>query len=203
MKKLAGLVAAATLALAFQACDSSASLAKEIAGGWSGTPQSLFDADASRATIIETYSFAGNDSVKNGGTVVISALMSVTGAISGTEGIITPVSVTASGYAMITGTWQAVSADKIELTLDTGNITVKVDPDAVVVNADMLTGTSAPANMATLKPQLAQSITAQLNTEVARRYKPLETLTGVSIKDHNILRFKLDRTPYTLSRQPD
>lgn len=203
MKRYLTIAAISIAALAFQACDSASSLAKSLTGAWSGAPERLFDANTSSGTIIETYSFAPDDTIENGGAVTISALMSVTGAIEGTPGITEPVSLTASGYAMISGTWQAISADRVELTLDQNTLTVKVDPDAVVLNADMLTGGSAPASVASLKPKLAESISSQLREATARRFKPQMTLTSVTVKNANTLKFKIDKTAYTLTRQPD
>lgn len=203
MKHFLTMAAVIAAALSFNACDSASSLARDLTGAWSGTPERLFDADASSGTMIETFSFAAGDTIDNGGQFTVSALMSVTGALSGAEGITVPVSVTASGYAMITGTWQAISADRVKLLLDESSLMVKVDPDAVVINADMFTGTSAPANMATLKPQLAESIAAQLRHAVSGRYRPEMTMTGVSVKDGTTLRFKIDKSSYTFSRQPD
>ncbi len=202
MKKFAYLFAAASLALAFQACDNASSLSKDLEGAWTGNPDRLFDSQASSGTIIETFSFTPVDSVKDGGSVTVTSLLSVTGAVSGAEGITQPVSVTASGSASISGTYRCVSADRAEITLDPQTLTVNVDPDAVVVNADVLTGTSAPANMATLKPNLAQSIASQFRTAVSQRVPDSATLESLSIKDGTTLKFKIDKTTYTLTRQP-
>ena len=114
-----------------------------------------------------------------------------------------PISLTASGYAMISGTWQAISADRVELVLDQNSLTVRVDPDAVIINADMLTGGSAPADLTALKPRLSRIISDQLRDAVVQRYKPEMTMTSVSVKDGTTLKFKIDKTPYSLARQTE
>ena len=197
------IMAFAATALAFQSCDRASSLSKELDGGWSGNPERLFDTQASSGTIIETYSFTPVDTIDNGGDVTISSLMSVTGAVNGVEGITMPISLTASGYAMISGTWQAISADRVELVLDQNSLTVRVDPDAVIINADMLTGGSAPADLTALKPRLSRIISDQLRDAVVQRYKPEMTMTSVSVKDGTTLKFKIDKTPYSLARQTE
>ncbi len=202
MKKLLILMAAAVAGFGFQSCDNASSLSKDLEGAWAGTPERLFESDASTGTIIETFTFVPVDSIKDGGNVTVTSLMSVTGAVSGAEGITQPVSVTASGSATISGTYRALSADRVELTLDENSLNVNVDPDAVVINADALTGGSAPANVATLKPGLAQSITSQFGAAVRQRYPSSETLRSLSIKDATTLKFKIDKTSYTLTRQP-
>lgn len=204
MKKAFYIFAAAALTLGIQSCENAASLARDLDGTWAGVPERLFETDASSGTVIETFTFAPADSVTDGGTVSISALTSVSGAVSGVVGITEPVSVTASGVASVNGSWKAISADRVELALDLGSMTVKVDPDAVVMNADILSDGPAPATMAQLKPQLAESIAAQLRKSIGERYAAMSQMDGVSIKDNgNTLRFKINKSSYSLTRQPD
>lgn len=202
MKKIFLIAAMAVVALAFQSCENASSLAKNLIGGWSSAPERLFDAEASSATVIETFSFAPVDTIKNGGQLTITALISVTGAMNGAEGIIQPVSLTASGYATLTGTWKAISADRIEVALDPETMTVNVDPSAVVINANAATGTAAAPDVDNLRPQLAQSISAQMQKAVEARFADVATLNSVSLKD-NTLKFKINKTAYTLTRQTE
>jgi len=187
------------------ACSGASSLSEKITGRWAGVPERLFDTSASSATMMETYSFAASDSVENGGTVTVSALVSVTGAISGAEGISQPVSLTASGYAAVDGTWRAISGDKVELRLNMSTMTVAVDPDAVIVSSDMLSDSpdSDSARLTSLRPGLSKSIAGQLRKAVGKRYKPVMTLTNVAVDDHGSrLKFKIEKISYKLMRQP-
>ena len=97
------MFAAVSLLLAVAGCSSAYNLAQKLLGAWSSVPERLIDTDASSATIIETYAFSPLDSVKDGGLIQLTSLISVTGAVQGTPGISTPVSLTASGYATVSG----------------------------------------------------------------------------------------------------
>lgn len=193
-------VAAATATLS--SCDSRGKLARELSGSWSGVPERLFDAPASSATILETYNFVpGGDASApaDSGVVIINSMVSVTGAINGIQGISIPVSVTASGFATIRGAFTVTGGDKVELNLDRSTLTVKVDPEAVLLSTDM-TEDADNATVMKLRPQLAQSICAQLQKAVGERYGAAMTLDDVSVKD-NTLSFKLNKTNYRFSRQ--
>lgn len=206
MKKLSYLIGAAFCCVGLlSSCSGASSLSKKVEGSWAGVPERLFDAEASSATIIETFTYTLSDSVDNGGNVTLTSLVSVTGAITGAEGITQPVSLTASGSATILGKWTAVSGDKIEISLDTTTMTVNVDPDAVVVSTNVLSDSpnSDSASLTGMKPQLAQSISAQLRKAVSERYGDSMTLSDVSVDDDNArMKFKVNKITYTLSRQP-
>lgn len=206
MKKIAYLIGAAACCVTLLAgCSGASSLSKNVEGRWAGVPERLFDTDASSATIIETYTFTPSDSVENGGNVTITSLVSVTGAISGAEGITQPVSLTASGYASISGKWTAVSDDKIDLALDSSTLTVNVDPDVVIVSTNVLSENpdTDSATLTNMKPLLSQSISTQLRKAVGERYGSSMTLNDVSVDSDNArMKFKIDKITYTLSRQP-
>ncbi|MBD5185033.1 MAG: hypothetical protein HDS92_00300 [Bacteroidales bacterium] len=202
MKKILPLLSLLAIGAAFQSCDNASTLSKELDGSWSGAPEPLFDSGASSATIIETWTFAPSDSSDTSGSLILTALTSVTGSISGAEGISVPVSVTASGYATVTGTWEALSVDRVNVALDPSSMTVKVDPDAVIINADVIGDAAAAPNVATLRPQLAESIKTQMEKAVSQRYADINQLTSVSVTDNSsTLKFKVNKTSYSLTRQ--
>ncbi|MCM1111094.1 MAG: hypothetical protein NC336_07800 [Clostridium sp.] len=183
MKKLILGLAAAT-AVALVSCDESSRLASRIEGTWSGSPERIIDNEASTANIIETYEFVRNPGT-NGGDVRLTALVSVTGQITGGEGIIQPFSLSAAGVAAISGSWQADGDDDINLAWNDSTLTVSVDPSAVTLSMDMLTGESTPT-VDSLKPQLAESIRRQ--TRQALEYKFLGTrrISDIKIKDNRM-----------------
>ncbi|MBD5317115.1 MAG: hypothetical protein HDS11_05560 [Bacteroides sp.] len=202
MKKILPLLSLLAIGAAFQSCDNASTLSKELDGSWSGAPEPLFDSGASSATIIETWTFAPSDSSDTSGSLILTALTSVTGSISGAEGISVPVSVTASGYATVTGSWEALSVDRVNVALDPSSMTVKVDPDAVIINADVIGDAAAAPNVATLRPQLAESIKTQMEKAVSQRYADINQLTSVSVTDNSsTLKFKVNKTSYSLTRQ--
>lgn len=186
-------------AMAFTACDSSSQLAKEITGTWSGTPQRLVDNSASTATIIDSYTFDRDSTGYNGGDVSITGVVSVTGQINGSDAIIQPFSLSASALATIKGTWQAVDGDEIRFNWDSNSLTVKVDPDAVVLSTDLLTGTEAPA-VDSMRPQLAESIRAQIAQAVEVKYLGIRKIDDIKIRKNGEMKFELHDQDYFFTR---
>jgi len=183
-------------------CNRNTRLANAITGAWRGVPEQLFDVSTSSATIIETYSFSLSDSSSTGGPAIVTSLISVTGVVDGTEGISRPVSVTASGYTTIQGVWTATSGDEIELHLDRPTLSVNIDPDAVIVTGNTINNSNR-ASTAVMRPQLASSISEQLHAAMLSRYSPVQKLKNVSITDGKTLKFKIGKSSFTLTRQPD
>ncbi len=202
MKRLFGMFAAVSLLLAVAGCSSAYNLAQKLLGAWSSVPERLIDTDASSATIIETYAFSPLDSVKDGGLIQLTSLISVTGAVQGTPGISTPVSLTASGYATVSGKWTATSSEAVEITLDMLTLVVNVDPEAVLISTNISDDVDN-AVTEQLRPQFAKSVRNQLLKAATERYSGVMKLNDVRIIDDTTLKFKLNKNPYTLTRQPE
>lgn len=202
MKRLFGMFAAVSLLLAVAGCSSAYNLAQKLLGAWSSVPERLIDTDASSATIIETYAFGPLDSVKDGGLIQLTSLISVTGAVQGTPGISTPVSLTASGYATVSGKWTATSSEAVEITLDMSTLVVNVDPEAVLISTNISDDVDN-AVTEQLRPQFAKSVRNQLLKAATERYSGVMKLNDVRIIDDTTLKFKLNKNPYTLTRQPE
>lgn len=196
------MFAAVSLLLAVAGCSSAYNLAQKLLGAWSSVPERLIDTDASSATIIETYAFTPLDSVKAGGLIQLTSLMSVTGAVQGTPGISTPVSLTASGYATVSGKWTATSSEAVEITLDMSTLVVNVDPEAVLISTNISDDVDN-ALTEQLRPQFARSVRSQLLKAATERYSGVMKLSDVKIIDDTTLKFKLNKNPYTLTRQPE
>ena len=202
MKRLFGMFAAVSLLLAVAGCSSAYNLAQKLLGAWSSVPERLIDTDASSATIIETYAFTPLDSVKDGGLIQLTSLISVTGAVQGTPGISTPVSLTASGYATVCGKWTATSSEALEISLDMSTLVVNVDPEAVLISTNISDDVDN-ALTEQLRPQFAKSVRNQLLKAATERYSGVMKLNDVRIIDDTTLKFKLNKNPYTLTRQPE
>lgn len=204
MKHACMILAAGALMVAAVSCQGPTELAGKVEGSWAGVPERLFDAGASSATVIETFTFARDDKAQqpDSGKLYMTSLMSVTAALPGAPGVVTPISVTASGYASVEGTWKAVSADKIDVSLDQSTLNVRVDPKDVLVSTDLMADADSASLMQT-RPQLAASIRGQLHKVASERYRPQMTFSDVSITDNKTLKFKIDKSSYTLTRQPD
>lgn len=197
MKKfLLGLLAVSALGL--QSCDDSAKLAENIEGTWSGAPEHLIDTSASSASIIDTYTFTHTPDTK-GGNITITSVISVTGQIDGSQAIVQPFSLSASGTASVQGTWEAIDDDEIAVAIDPKTLNVAIDPDAVVLSSSMLTGNTSAA-VDSMKPALVNTIKAQVQQAVGNRYLSLKRLDDVEVKGP-MLKYEIGKQHYTMSRQ--
>lgn len=179
-------------------CDDSSGLAKKVEGTWSGAPEHLIDNSASSATITETYSFFRDPNAKSG-DVVRSALVSVSGQISGTQAVIQPFSMTAGATAVVRGRWDAHDDDEIYFIWNDSTLTVNVDPEAVTLSMNILTGNESPS-LDSLKPQLAESIRAQVARAVEVRFIGTRKFDDVKIKG-NIMDYEVNDIKSHMARQ--
>lgn len=122
--------------------------------------------------------------------------------MQGTPGISTPVSLTASGYATVSGKWTATSSEAVEITLDMSTLVVNVDPEAVLISTNISDDVDN-AVTEQLRPQFAKSVRNQLLKAATERYSGVMKLNDVRIIDDTTLKFKLNKNPYTLTRQPE
>lgn len=185
-------------ALLFASCQSSSKLADSIEGSWSGAPEKLIDNNASSATITETYTFL-RENTSNGGEVVVTALVSTTGAISGTEAIIQPFSVAAAATAQLSGTWEAKSNDEVSFTWNDSSLVVNIDPQAVTLSANTLNGAESPS-VESLKPQMAESIKAQLSQALEVRFLSVKKFSDIKFGDR-VLNLKVNGEEREFAKQ--
>lgn len=190
----------ALVALAFTGCDEATGLAKKVAGTWTSTPQMLVNDVGSQATIVESITFV-RDSDAAGGEVVITGLISSSGAMTGSDAIMQPFEMAASAKSTVQGTWRAVDDDEIILALDVQKMTVDVDPSALVISGNVLTG-STQSNPETLKPQMAAMVQTALRRQLTARYTAMTKLDDVKVKDKDaVLKFEVGKTDYVYSNQ--
>ncbi len=188
------------VALAFTGCNEAEGLAKKVAGTWTSTPQEFVNDVGSQATIVESITFV-RDSDATGGDVMISGLISSTGAMTGSDAIVQPFEIAASAKSSVQGTWRAAGDDEIVLTLDVQNMTVDVDPSALVLSGNVVTG-STQSDPETLKPQMAAMVQSALRRQLTARYSAMTKLDDVKVKDNGAtLEFEVGKTDYVYSNQ--
>ena len=168
------IAAAALCALGLSSCNEASKLAKNIEGTWSGAPERLIDDPTGTATVIESTTFAV-DSTGKGGDMIIVGLVSATGQMQGSTAIIQPISISAAAKAEVLGKWQAIDDDEIQVSIDTRTLTVSIDPEGVVLTTNMLDG-DAQANVASIKPQLAEAVKQQRIREAEGEAEALLTV---------------------------
>ena len=111
------LVSAA--ALMVSSCRSqSEKLAEEIAGTWSSAPEQLTTTGATRATMVRVMDFTRTSSDATDGAVTMTALITVDNVMPASGHLDTPLTITASGAATITGVFQVKDDDDILVSLD-------------------------------------------------------------------------------------
>lgn len=199
MKQIIIAAVAAVATLGFTSCGESAKLATEVEGTWSTAPSHLVDNTASSATTIDTYTFLRSDDKAAGGTVDITSLISTTAQINGTGAVIQPFSLSAASTATVSGTWQAVSDDAIDVSVDISTLKVNVDPDAVVLSSSILTGDNYNS-VDSMKPALVSSIRAQVTQAITARYLSIGKIKDVKVKG-DVMDWKVAGDNITLSRQ--
>lgn len=198
MKKLFLMGAIALASLGLCSCDEASKLAEKVDGTWAGAPERLIDSQASSATTLDTYTFT-RDGESRGGKLRVVSLVSTTGSIMGSAAIVQPFSLTAAATAQIDGTWLAIDDDEIQVNLDLRTLQVNVDPDAVVLSSQMLTGATSSA-VDSLKPSLVNTIDAQVRQAISNRYLGIKKLDDVEVKG-NLLEMEIGHNKYVLNRQ--
>lgn len=197
MKKVL-LTMSAIAAIMLSSCDSTAKLAKEVEGSWSGVPVKLVDESAASAMIIESYIFSVDSSGRSG-DIVVGGMISTTSQMPQSQDVVQPFSITGSAKSIVYGSWTAVDDDEINVNLSPESLSVTVDPDATELVANMATGATAP-ELETMKPQIAQSMKNQLTAALQLRYASIKHLDDVKVKG-NVLKFEIGHDEYTFSRQ--
>lgn len=198
MKKLLQLIPAVALLVMACSCDSKSKLANDINGTWASSPDRLADNNGSSASIIRILEF---DKLPDqaGGTLVMSGLVSVNSGIPQSGEINMPISYTASGVATITGQWTVIDDDEIAVVLDGTTLKVDVDPQGVVLDYNVLSGTSAPDTTA-IKPALAEMVKKVITNGVQTQFFNAKKIDDIKIKD-NMMSCEIDDHDITLRRQ--
>lgn len=139
MKKIASLLILSAAAMtALTSCNSRARLAESIQGQWTGNPERLLDTGAATASAVRVMEFTAG-STDTEGTVTLSALITVENTMPFNDSIQTPLTITATGTATVTGVYQAKDDDELLISLDATSLATNVDPDGVQLNYNILT----------------------------------------------------------------
>ena len=189
---------AALSALIFISCDSKSKLANNLDGSWSGSPERLGDDSNGLMTMVETYNFIKDDD-KAGGTLIIQAMISVTGTAQPNGEVVQPYAISESAVAFAEGTWMATDDDELNVTIDPQTITVSVDPSAVTFNDDVFTDEQVPM-VDSIKPEIAKAVEQQITKEVTERFTNLSHIDDIKVRG-NLLKYEIGRKRYTMSKE--
>lgn len=192
------LTAVCGMAVIMSSCDSRGKLSDSVQGIWAGTPQQIMDTGAAKATITRLMEFTKTDDA-GAGNVTLTAYITVENAMAGNDSIVTPLTITASGTASITGAYQAKDDDDILLNLDASSLTVNVDPEAVQLNYDVLT-TGSESQLVALKPAAMVLATQQITRAAQSAFFNLKEVEDIDIHG-TFMTCELGHQDFTFSRQ--
>lgn len=184
MKKWIMFCGAATMmasATVMNSCDSKARLVSEVEGTWSSAPMIVANDFSGRYTAADVVTFTpGTD--KTGGNISIEAQLDMQHAAGADAPVSAPFSMSVAGIASIKGTWRAVDHDEIIVRLDHESLMIDVDPSAVALYMNPMTGEDSPA-VDSIKPGMidfAQAEFRRIATSHFNRFGHIE----VKIKDN-------------------
>ena len=201
MKKFPSVICA-TAAVAgmltlMTACDTKAKLAESVQGKWTGNPEKMLDTGAASASMVRTLEFT-KGAADTEGSVTMTAMITVENTMQSNDSIVTPLQITASGVATITGVYQAKDDDELTISLDATSMNVNVDPDAVKLNYNIATATSAPL-VEKLKPGAAILATQQINRAAQNAFSNITEIDDIKIEG-SIMRCEINHTDLTFTK---
>ncbi len=179
------------------ACDTKAKLAESVQGKWTGNPEKMLDTGAASASMVRTLEFT-KGAADTEGSVTMTAMITVENTMQSNDSIVTPLQITASGVATITGVYQAKDDDELTISLDATSMNVNVDPDAVKLNYNIATATSAPL-VEKLKPGAAILATQQINRAAQNAFSNITEIDDIKIEG-SIMRCEINHTDLTFTK---
>lgn len=199
MKKIALLLCAGMVgATMLTSCDSSAKLADSIQGEWTGNSERILDTGAAMATAVRVMSFS-KGSTPTEGTVTMSALVTVENIMPFNDSIQTPLTISASGVATITGVYQAKDDDELLISLDATSLSTDVDPEGVQMNYNVLSGEDS--SVATkLKPAAVVLATQQINRAAQNIFTNINKIDDIKVKG-NLMKCEVGHKDLVFSRE--
>lgn len=178
-------------------CDSKGRLAEAVKGEWTGNPERMLDTGAASATMVRMMEFSPGE-VATEGSVTMTDIITVENTMQFNEAVVTPLTITATGTATITGTYQVRDHDDILVGLDATSLSVSVDPDAVQLNYNIVSEDSAPM-VEKLKPGAAVLATQQINRAAQNAFANITEIEDIHIKN-NTMRCEIGDRDITFSR---
>lgn len=171
----------ASAAFFISSCQSqSEKLAEEIAGTWSSAPEQITTSGATRTTMVRVMDFTRTASDATDGAVTMTALITVDNVMPASGKLDTPLTITASGAATITGAFQVKDHDDILISLDYSSLQVSVDPAAVQINYNILTQDASP-EVESLRPGALHLATQQIRQAATSVFSNLTEVEDVKI----------------------
>lgn len=197
MKKTFSLLCAFSLMLTITSCDSKAKLVERLQGEWTSNPERMLDSGAATASMVRMAEFTRGNSDSEG-NVTLTALITVENTMQSNDSIVTPLQITASGTATVTGTYQAKDDDEILISLDATSMNVTVDPQAVQLNYNILSQESAPT-IEKLKPGAIVLATQQINRVAQAAFSNVTKIDDIEFRG-NLMTCEINNTDFAFTK---
>ncbi len=198
MKKSILPVLAVGAVVMLASCDSRQKLSEELQGIWAGTPEQLTNSGAARATMVRMMEFTSTGDAGEG-NVTLTAYITVENTMPANDSIVTPLTISASGTATITGLYQAKDDDDLMLNLDASSFTVNVDPDGVELSYNVLTEDSG-SHLTSLRPAAAMLASQQIDHAARSVFFNLSEIEDIKV-NNNMLKCEMNHKDLTFRRQ--
>ncbi len=92
----------------------------------------------------------------------------------------TPLTITASGTAVITGVYNVKDDDEVNLNLDATSLSISVDPEAVKLSYDIIDGNSG-SSLEALRPGALRLAQQQINRAAQEVFFNLDEIDDIRI----------------------
>lgn len=193
------LTALAILSIfAISSCDSKQKLSKDLNGIWAGQEEKLTDTGAARASMVRMLQFTPTGT-SGEGNFTMTAYITVENTMPANDSIVTPMTITASGTATITGVYQAKEDDELIINLDPSSLSIDVDPEAVQMNYNVLTTQNA-SELETLKPAAAVLVNQQIEKAARSVFANITEIDDIHISNA-MLKCEIGHSDLTFRRQ--
>lgn len=195
---------ALVLTAGLASCDRKKKLAEKIEGAWAtDTPEYIFVSNAFSATLTTSMQFTVEPRVVDliGGSFIISSNFDASYAVPVSDIATQPYSIKPSGIASIEGQWIVKDDDEIRVTLDPLTFLVKIDPETVAFNDDVLTGENVTA-IDSIKPALIAQAEAGITGIFQSRFFGARELDDIWIKGSK-MKCEINDIDYHFIRQSD
>lgn len=160
-----------------------------VIGDWQGNIKGEMPGTAT-SNLTATYSF------QRDGSITASYLVNFTEAMAPTDSLISPYQISVSGTALMEGKWQYVDGedDEIAIVYDMNTLKVQIDPEAVKMQANVVTDQQAP-DLDSMRPALINRYTHL----VENYFKQTPTVVWDDVKVKKpILRYEIGHVDYLL-----
>lgn len=195
------LTAAALLSIfAISSCDSKQKLSENLSGVWSGQEEQLTNTEAAHASMVRMLQFTPTGT-QGEGDFTMTAYITVDNTMPANDSIVTPLSITASGTATITGVYQVKDDDELMINLDASSLAVNVDPEAVELKYNVLTQQSG-SELETLKPAAAVLVNQQIEHAARSAFSNITEIDDIHISG-SMMKCEIGHSDLTFRRQSE